>query len=95
MKTKLTVGLAVVIVILGVFLVKVTYFPASAVTNSDNMNSDYESVLSEKSTMEDNVTSTEVDIQLKRDRGDGARGAQKGNKDASTLQNDLDSIGNP
>lgn len=95
MKTTLTIGLAIVTVILGVILVKVTYFPASTVTSSDTIHSDYKPVLSEKSTTENNMTSTEADIQLKRDRGDSARGAQKGNSDASTLQNDLDSIGNP
>lgn len=39
--------------------------------------------------------STEADMESRKDRTGDARGAQKENRDASQLQNDLNNIGNP
>lgn len=41
------------------------------------------------------ITSTEPDMELRQDRDGRARGAQKENKEASDLQNDLNNITNP
>lgn len=57
--------------------------------------SDDSSTPEKTSTEQSFQTSTDADIELRRDRDGGARGAQKQNKEASDLQNDLNNINNP
>ncbi len=78
---KTAVGVIAIIAVIGTIAITMLSKKDTAINDTTQSN-----------TLKSSTQNTGTTTELSSDRGDGARGAQKKNRDASDLQNDLNSI---